>query len=78
MTQAAALPDGWARGALEGCAEAVDEAEFDAQPTALPKEKMDGKAVGLVKATGVGFVYVVYVKGYVVVAAVEDIMKGCC
>lgn len=37
--------------------------EFEAQSRALPKEKIDGTSVGFVKATGVGFVKVEYVKG---------------
>jgi len=44
---------------LEGTAEAVADAVFEEQPTALPKEKMDGNSVGLVKATGVGLLKVV-------------------
>lgn len=56
---------GRSRGALEGTAEAVAvavavaDARLEEHPTALPKEKMVGNSVGLVKATGVGLVKVV-------------------
>lgn len=56
MTQAPSRPVGLRRGAFEGSAEAVADAVLEVQPTALPKEKMVGNSVGVLKATGVGLV----------------------
>ena len=60
MAQAAGVPVGTSSGAAEA-RDAVAEAMgvLEAQFRALPKEKTDGKTVGLVKAEGVGLLKVV-------------------